>query len=587
MNAWWLKFEILVPFAVLAFIWGFAIIRNRDGKLIEAGWLTLRKAGKAKLLGAEGIPLGDWGWAYLPVMYSGDGHIMTVAPPGTGKSTTASIPSCLSRSIKSRFVTDPGGEITSVCIGEWRKQCDQLYVINPFGLYQEEPYALPQNSFDPMIFVDVRKQKSGRAARIIATSLIAQSGNEDGNTAYFKSQGVEKLEAYIIYGSLQGMTLPQIYDLISLPIDARSSGDEITCQLEVWEDMQQIDVLAGQLPKEANDLTDKYINSAGEFQAIFSTMRDAVKFLKEPKIRDALARNEVSWDDLKSGRTAISIVLPVNDWKSYAGFVRLAFMSAVITLQEGKVAPHRVHILLEEFPALGRLSGFSDMLATSRKRKAQIEIVIQNIGQLISTYQRDYVGIIPNFSVVRYKATDNIKDAEAISKSLGSKYKTIRLGGMLLTYLMGPTEILEMPEDRQIVKIGNNRPALLGQYPYWQKWAGRSRALTNPNYGSYPGLDPLVPLRYVAGIGLRILESIIRPNAFGVCVMLAAFIWYADPALLTAETYDEKTREQHCTWFSHRGVTEYKFNVRSPCAEFSMLGFLYRSIDGWHYQGRT
>lgn len=570
---------LIGAFAFAALI-AVAVAHDRRNKLVEAGWLTLRRAGKAKLLGASGVPLGDWGWAYLPVRFTGEGHIMTVAPPGSGKSTTASIPSCLSRSIKSRFVADPGGEITCVCIREWRRQCDDIFVINPFALYPDAPYSLPQHAFDPMSFIDIGKQGSGRVARAIATALIAESGNDDAQSAYFKSQGADKLESYIVYGSLQGMTLPQIYDLMTLPVDARSSGDEIACQLELWEDMQQIDALDGQLRKEASDLIDKYVNSPGEFQAIFSTMRDALKFLKEPKIRQALARAEVDWTALKRERTAIAIVLPVADWKNYAGFVRLAFMSAMVTLQEGEVSPHRVHILLEEFPALGRLSFFADLLATSRKRNAQIEIVMQNLGQLMTTYP-DWKAIAPNFAVTRFKAVDNNEEAEWIRVGLGSKYKRNPMGGKILTGLMTAREVREMPDDRQIVMIGRNRPAMLGQYPYWQKVKHRVRALPNPHYPGYPELGPLVPARYAAGFALRLWERIIRLDALVICALLSVLIWTSDPAVLTGQTYNSRTGERTCSWLSYRGVTTNSFVTSDSCAEFAIFGFLYTSTYGW------
>ena len=59
-------------------------VRKEHG---SAQWLKPWTAARKRLFNLSGIPLGDWGWWYLPVRFNEDGHILTVAPPGGGKST--------------------------------------------------------------------------------------------------------------------------------------------------------------------------------------------------------------------------------------------------------------------------------------------------------------------------------------------------------------------------------------------------------------------------------------------------------------------------------------------------------------------
>ncbi len=580
---YWLVFGLSLLIVSMA-VYGWRSGRTRTDLFASDFWLGLRDAAKAGLFERKGVPLGDWGWSFLPVNFSHDGHILTVAPPGGGKTSTASIPSALSRGIKSRFIADPEGEISAVCIGDWRKSCDHVYVINPFGLHRTAPHNLPQHRFNPMAFIDVKGQGSGLYAARLASALITQSQTSDDSTAYFKSQGGEKLQAYIIYGALHGMTLPQVADLMALPIERSGFGDDdtedsgITCQIDLWNDMREIDVLDGLLRKEADDLIDKLKNSAGEFQAIFSTMKDAVKFLKEPRVREALSGDDVDWEQLKKGRTVISLILPVRDFPLYAGFVRLAFMSAIMTLEQGEVSPHHVHILLEEFASLGRLPFFSELLATSRKKKAQVEIVLQNIKQLKTVYS-DYEALMPNFEVRRLKKANEMGTADHFSRELGQQERVAKQGRYVATNLRTAFEIKVMKDNQQIVFIGNLRPALLGNYAYWDKRRDKSRALPNPNYKDLAG-NYIVPVseyselpRWLAGKALRVWAGLLNPSAYALIFALSGFIWCTDPAVLIQEQFNKGRIE--CTWMTYHGQEmrsgRLKYGQDNWCRRFSLF----------------
>lgn len=521
----------------------------------SARWLDLGQAGRAGLLSGKGVPIGDWGWSYLTARSAGDGHILTVAPPGGGKSSTGSIPSGLSDSIESRFITDPDGEISAVCIDYWRSRLDRHFVINPFGIWTDAPWGLPQHSFDPIALIKPESD-GGKFARLMAATLVGQSGADDGSTEYFKSQGAEKLEAYLIFGALRGLNLPQIADLMGLPLEAAKSGEGLHCQFDVWDEMEKIDVLDGLLRREAVDLKDKLKNSPGEFQAIFSTMKDAVKFLKEPAIRRALEKDVVDWKALKTTRAVVAVVMPTRDWQLYAGFVKLAFACVVKALDEGEIARHHVHILLEEFPSMGRLPFFGDLLATGRKKKAKIEIVIQNIGQLRAIYP-EWQALVPNFEVRRFKAVRDGDTAQFVSRLMGRK--TEQFGhSVFARELLTADEVATIARDRQIVFCGNLRPAIMGQFPYWQKAELRAKALPNPFYDGEPPAHGGELARKGLAILFRVREWFVRPSAYAMIFGLALMVWASRPTLLLDEQIDARGRLKTCTWVTRSGVVTQK-----------------------------
>lgn len=394
----------------------------------SAHWLEPWTAAGRGLFGFNGIPLGEWGWTHLPVRFNEDGHILTVAPPGGGKSATGSIPSGLDRRIKSRFIADPDGEVSAVCVGAWRRDGDKVFIINPAKMFPGAPWSLPAHKFDPMKFVKPDAPDFAKRANYLANTLITRSGGEDGSTEYFKSEATNKLAAFIAFGALKGARLPAIRDWIGLPDTGQGIlNSDYQNQSALWDAMAAEPALDGMIARQAVDLRDKRENAPAEFQAVFSTVRSAVSFLDDPSIREAMSADEVDWQALKTGRCVIAVVMPRQDWKIFAPFVRLAFLSAIWALEEGSVASHRVHILLEEFPTLGRMDFFSDVLATARKKKAQIEVVIQNLGQIEAFYP-EWKALLPNFEVRRFKAVRDIDTARYVCGALGTEtlvYKNI------------------------------------------------------------------------------------------------------------------------------------------------------------------
>jgi hypothetical protein len=289
-------------------------------------------------------------------------------------------------------------------------------------------------------------------------------------------------------------------------------------------------------------------------------------------MREALSADEVDWQALKTGRCVIAVVMPRQDWKIFAPFVRLAFLSAVWALEQGPVAPHRIHMLLEEFPTLGRMDFFSDVLATARKKKAQIEVVIQNLGQIEALYP-EWKALLPNFEVRRFKAVRDIDTARYVCGALGTGtrvYKDINKPAqrnLLSRQLLTPDEVLAMPKDRQIVFIGNNRPAWLGQYPYWERASLRRRALPSPYYpGGLPDLPEGALTRWIAGQGIRVLSFITGPHPQAVIAALAFLIWWSDPHVLIAESKNTQSKEINCTFLGWKGPLSLQERYRSPAA---------------------
>jgi hypothetical protein len=131
-----------------------------------------------------------------------------------------------------------------------------------------------------------------------------------------------------------------------------------------------------------------------------------------------------------------------------------------------------------------------------------------------------------------------------------------------------------MPKDRQVVFIGNNRPALLGQYPYWEKPWERRRALRSPYYPK--GLpDPPASIwpRWIGGQGLRLLSFVLGPHPQVTTAALAFFIWWSNPMILIGQNVERQTGVLHCEWITWQGPL--KWQEREPTPINCSLGHLW------------
>ena len=112
--------------------------------------------GSALFLGWDGTdhrptlgfrPSGSGAAAHKPLSYTGDGHLMTIAPTGAGKGVGAIIPALLTYP-GSVIVTDIKGENYQVTARHRREMGQQVIALDPFGLVTGKDKSDKLNPFD-------------------------------------------------------------------------------------------------------------------------------------------------------------------------------------------------------------------------------------------------------------------------------------------------------------------------------------------------------------------------------------------------------------------------------------------------------
>lgn len=514
--------DIYRPIIVIATIITVIVVLNLLGWRVQgkppttfgsASWMVFWEAYGRKLLRPGGFLAGDWE-GLCPVWLRFQ-HAITFGPTGSGKGTTAIIPNLLSQDHV--FLVDPGGENTAVVIDDWRARGLSVHVINPFGLLTDAPHALPQHRFNPLALLRTDSDALTADSKLIAEMLITRSGNEVGSAKFFIDATESLLRALIVH------------IVTALPEADRHLGtlsDFLNADAENWDAllkaMKANTAAAGLVTREANKLERREHQAPEEFSAIMSTAQEALSWIDDPLMREALSQNEVSFDALKGhspyeAGAAIAVVLPIEYLSSHSALTRLALSCAVLTLRRAPVAQSAPLFILDEAASLGRVGPLTEWLATMRRYGARFWPIFQDVAQLKAIYRDTWNVFFANCDVRQFLGMADLTTAQVVRDTLGTatiNTTTKDANGKISVSqaqrpLMTVDELLQMPGNLQIVFYKNLAPMLIVKTPYWRR----------PEFEGRIGINPFIgqPMR-VSKRRYRRMENRIR--------MALAFVLY-------------------------------------------------------------
>ena len=223
--------------------------------------------------------------------------------------------------------------------------------------------------------------------------------------------------------------------------------------------------------------------------------------------------------------------------------------------------------MLDEFPALGRMDRIANGLAELRKYKVWLWPIIQDLSQLKTLYDKSWATFLSNASLKQWFGTADLEPARYVSESCGDETVEVKnpngLGGHTRRRLVTPDEVQFLPVTRQIVMIGNLRPANLRLTPYWERPEFAGRFNPNPYAARTPALPPTTVLRVVWGKSARVAAMVLEPASVLIYAAAIGAAVFFHPAVLEAEYRDPQEKAIAC---DYRGVLglERRFIYRPP-----------------------
>jgi type IV secretion system protein VirD4 len=468
----------------------------------SARWASLKEIKTAGLL-EGGVYVGGWmdkrGKFYY-LRHDGPEHILTYAPTRSGKGVGLVIPTLLSWP-SSCVITDLKGELWALTAG-WRKQ----HAKNKVLLF--EPAASEQGiCWNPLDEIRINTDHEVGDVQNLANLIVDPDGkgleSHWQKTAFALLVGLILHALYKAINSDSSATLPSIDAMLADP--TRDIGD-------LWTEMITYKHMGSRnhpaVGSAARDMMDRPEEEAG---SVLSTAKSYLVLFRDPIVAENVSKSEFRIKDLMHHDDPVSlyIVTQPNDKARLRPLVRI-LVNMIVRLSADKLAfkdglpvgqyKHRLLVMLDEFPSLGRLEILQESLAFVAGYGIKCYLICQDINQLKSRetgYGHDE-SISSNCHVQNAFPPNRIETAEHLSRLTGqttvikeqittSGHRTAAMMGHVSRTiqevqraLLTPDECLRMPGPRknakgEIEEAGDmvisvaGFPAIYGRQPLYFK----------------------------------------------------------------------------------------------------------------------
>lgn len=420
------------------------------------------------------------------------GHVVTVAPTGSGKGIGAVIPNLLDYP-GSALVLDVKGENAAVTARARRAIGQAVHVIDPFAVHGSDGAA-----FNVLDRLDPGHPDCVSESAILADALVIAEG-KGGDSVHFDESAKNFLQGLMLH--IAGLEEGQRRNLGELRRLLTAGEAEL---FELLATMAVQEAAAFGLPARAATtlmgMADK------ERGSVLSTARRNTSFLDDPRIAAALSRSDFNLSDIKTKAMTIYLVMPANRMGPNARFLRLFISSVIAAITSSSVQPaHRVAFLLDEFGQLGYLRQIEDAVSLMRGYGLAFWVFIQDLSQLKGSYPK-WQTFLAN-SAKSFFGTDDYDTAKYISDSLGKatiEFETESSGQSKGTGLSGKGSSMNLGRNQgisqqfagrelltpdEVMRLGPERPIVLiqGEYPYL---LNRLNYLVDPEYAGRFDANP-------------------------------------------------------------------------------------------------
>ncbi len=476
---WWYFYDAYAPWvfyegAAIAASGGFLAIvvaimmsawRAREAKNAEtygsARWANRGEIAKAGLLGQDGVVLGRFERDYL--RHDGPEHVLCFAPTRSGKGVGLVVPSLLTWP-GSTIVHDIKGENWELTAG-WRSRFGRVLLFDPTNAASA--------AYNPLLEVR-RGEWEVRDVQNVADVLVDPEGSLERRNHWEKTSHALLVGAilHVLYGE-QDKTLAGVANFLS---DPRRPIEKTLRAMMLTRHLGE----AGPHPVVASAARELLNKSENERSGVLSTAMSFLGLYRDPVVAKVTARCD--WriaDIVEGGRpTTLYLVVPPSDISRTKPLIRLVLNQIGRRLTEDLHAKGRrqqLLLMLDEFPALGRLDFFESALAFMAGYGIRSLLIAQSLNQIEKAYGPNN-SILDNCHVRVSFATNDERTAKRVSDSLGTatemramkNYAGHRLspwlGHLMVSRqetaraLMTPGEIMQLPPTDEIVMVSGLSP---------------------------------------------------------------------------------------------------------------------------------
>jgi type IV secretion system protein VirD4 len=498
---WWYWYDAYAPtvfyegaliaaaggFAAIGIAIGMSVWRAREARDVttygSARWATEREVRDEGLLAPDGVVLGCFAKRYL--RHDGPEHVLCFAPTRSGKGVGLVVPTLL---------TWPGSAIVHDIKGEnWQLTAGCRARFGRVLLF--DPTNLASAAYNPLL--EVRRGDSEvRDVQNIADILVDPEGALERRNHWEKTSHSLLVGAilHVLYAE-QDKTLAGVAGFLSdprRPIERTLAAMMTTPHLG--------DRPHPVVASAARELLNK---SDNERSGVLSTAMSFLGLYRDPVVAQVTRRCDWRIADLVEAREPVTLylVVPPSDIVRTKPLVRLVLNQIGRRLTEAlenERRRHRLLLMLDEFPALGRLDFFESQLAFMAGYGIRSFLIAQSLNQIERAYGPNNA-ILDNCHLRVAFATNDERTAKRVSDALGTateirdsrNYAGHRLspwlGHLMVSRqetarpLLTPGEVMQLPPTDEIVLVSGCPPIRARKARYYEDRQLRARVTTPPD----------------------------------------------------------------------------------------------------------
>jgi type IV secretion system protein VirD4 len=498
---WWFSYDAYAPgiFVEAAFIaasGGFVSVavaiamsvwRAREAKEAQtygsARWATTKEIAAAGLLGPDGVLLGRMEHQYL--RHDGPEHVLCFAPTRSGKGVGLVVPTLLTWP-GSCIVHDIKGENWQLTAG-WRASFGRVLLFDPTN---------PDSSaYNPLLEVRCGDSEV-RDVQNIADILVDPEGALERRNHWEKTSHALLVGAilHVLYAE-PDKTLAGVANFLSDP--------KRTIEATLRAMMTTLHLADRPHPVVASAARELLNKSENERSGVLSTAMSFLGLYRDPVVAKVTARCDWRISGLVESETPVTLylVVPPSDISRTKPLIRLVLNQIGRRLTEdlkAKARRRRLLLMLDEFPALGRLDFFESALAFMAGYGLKSFLIAQSLNQIEKAYGQNN-SILDNCHVRVAFATNDERTAKRVSDALGvatelramKNYAGHRLspwlGHLMVSRqetarpLLTAGEVMQLPPVDEIVLVSGTQPIRAKKARYFEDRRLTDRILPPPS----------------------------------------------------------------------------------------------------------
>src|SRR5271166_117393 len=503
---WWFAYDayarpIFVEGAYIAASGGIAAIvvavamsvwRAREVKKVttygSARWAETREVSRVGLLHDDVVLLGRWRGAYL--RHDGPVHVLCFAPTRSGKGVGLVVPTLLAW---------PGSAIVQAIKGDnwtltagWRARFSRVLLFDPTN-----PLS---GAYNPLLEVR-RGEWEVRDVQNIADVLVDPEGALERRNHWEKTSHSLLVGAilHVLYAE-PDKTLAGVANFLS---DPRRPIETTLRAMMTTPHLGE----RGVHPVIASSARELLNKSDNERSGVLSTAMSFLGLYRDPVVAAVTRRCDWRIRDLVEEKAPASLylVVPPSDISRTRPLVRLILNQIGRRLTEdlqAKGCRHRLLLMLDEFPALGRLDFFESALAFMAGYGLKSFLIAQSLNQIEKAYGQNN-SILDNCHLRVSFATNDERTAKRVSDALGTatemramkNYAGHRLspwlGHLMVSRqetarpLLTPGEVMQLPNDDELVLVSGCHPIRAKKTRYYEDAELKGRILPPPTLSGH------------------------------------------------------------------------------------------------------